>query len=152
MSKPFPEAKPEPDRIEEIGITLAEGGETLRQAGHNAIFAMLAIKAFRLMPDAATPLRVPAIKCTRLASLTQGSVRGPTSSCSLLVGSATGSAAAFSRYDLFGSCRNNLVGSGLWKKPAAEVDAEMRHVLNFETALLTPRSPAHTSGAVLWAA
>jgi hypothetical protein len=61
LCKPFPEAKPEPGRIKKIGLALAEGGEVLRQVGHNAIFAMLAIKAFRLMPDAATPQRIDGV-------------------------------------------------------------------------------------------
>jgi hypothetical protein len=57
----FPEEAPRPERIEEIGIVLAEGADTLRQVGHNVIFAMLAIKGFRLMPEAATPARIDGI-------------------------------------------------------------------------------------------
>ena len=39
----FPEEEPQPERIQEIGVVLSEGAETLRQVGHNAIFAMLSI-------------------------------------------------------------------------------------------------------------
>ena len=65
----FPETDPEPERIGEIGVALTEGAETLRQVGHNAIFAMLAIKAFRMMPRAATPERVAGV-CTMIRSFT----------------------------------------------------------------------------------
>ena len=61
LCKPFPDTKPEPERIDEIGVALMEGGEVLRQVGHNAIFAMLAIKAFRMMPEAATPERIDGV-------------------------------------------------------------------------------------------
>ena len=61
LCKPFPETEPAPERIAEIGTTLVEGGEVLRQVGHNAIFAMLAIKAFRMMPAAATPERIDGV-------------------------------------------------------------------------------------------
>jgi hypothetical protein len=69
LCKPFPEDKPEPARIKEIGVALAEGGEVLRQVGHNAIFAMLAIKAFRLIPNAATPQRIDGV-CKMIRSFT----------------------------------------------------------------------------------
>lgn len=69
LCKPFPEAEPEPARIEKIGAALVEGGEVLRQVGHNAIFAMLAIKAFRMMPAAATPERIDGV-CTLIRSFT----------------------------------------------------------------------------------
>ena len=69
LCKPFPDAEPEPARIDEIGVALAEGGEVLRQVGHNAIFAMLAIKAFRMMPSAATPQRIDGV-CTLIRSFT----------------------------------------------------------------------------------
>lgn len=57
----FPEEEPQPERIQEIGVVLSEGAETLRQVGHNAIFAMLAIKGFRLMPEAATSARIEGV-------------------------------------------------------------------------------------------
>jgi hypothetical protein len=69
LCRPFPDAKPEPDRIQEIGAALVAGGEVLRQVGHNAIFAMLAIKAFRQMPDAATPQRIDGV-CALIRSMT----------------------------------------------------------------------------------
>jgi hypothetical protein len=61
LCSPFPESDPEPERISEIGAALVEGGETLRQVGHNTIDAMLAIKAFRLMPSAATRERIDGV-------------------------------------------------------------------------------------------
>lgn len=61
LCRPFAEADPEPERIREIGVALAEGGEVLREVGHNAIFAMLAIKAFRLLPSAATRERIDGV-------------------------------------------------------------------------------------------
>jgi len=69
LCKPFPAEKPEPARIKQIGAALVEGGEVLRQVGHNAIFAMLAIKAFRMMPDAATPRRIDGV-CKMIRSFT----------------------------------------------------------------------------------
>lgn len=69
LCKPFPEAEPEPARVGEIGAALVEGGEVLRQVGHNAIFAMLAIKAFRIMPSAATPERIEGV-CKLIRSFT----------------------------------------------------------------------------------
>ena len=69
LCKPFPETEPRPGRIADIGVALAEGGEVLRQVGHNAIFAMLAIKAFRLRPAAATPERINGV-CNLIRSFT----------------------------------------------------------------------------------
>ena len=69
LCKPFPDAEPEPARIDKIGVALAEGGEVLRQVGHNAIFAMLAIKAFRMLPSAATPQRIDGV-CALIRSFT----------------------------------------------------------------------------------
>jgi hypothetical protein len=67
LCKPFPNAEPDPTRINAIGVALAEGGEVLREVGHNAIFAMLAIKAFRMLPSAATPQRIEGV-CTLIRS------------------------------------------------------------------------------------
>lgn len=61
LCKPFPETDPEPERVTKIGEALLEGAATLREAGHNAIFAMLAIKAFRLLPRAATRERIDGV-------------------------------------------------------------------------------------------
>jgi hypothetical protein len=69
LCKPFPDAAPEPAGIEKIGVALAERGEVLLQVGHNAIFAMLAIKAFRMMPSAATPQRIDGV-CALIRSFT----------------------------------------------------------------------------------
>ena len=69
LCAPFPDTQPEPARIDEIGVALTEGAEALRQVGHNAIFAMLAVKAFRMMPSAATPQRIDGV-CTMIRSFT----------------------------------------------------------------------------------
>ncbi len=69
LCEPFPDAEPRPERIDEIGIALAEGGGVLRQVGHDAIFAMLAIKAFRQHPEAATPGRIDGV-CRLIRSFT----------------------------------------------------------------------------------
>ncbi|MBI1310499.1 hypothetical protein GC176_04260 [bacterium] len=69
LCKPFPDEKPDPDGIARIGAALAANGETLLQVGHNAIFAMLAIKGFRLLPEAATPKRIDGI-CEMIRSFT----------------------------------------------------------------------------------
>ncbi len=69
LCKPFPDAEPVPARIDEIGRVLAQGGDVLRQVGHNAIFAMLAIKAFRLLPSAATGERIDGV-CALIRSMT----------------------------------------------------------------------------------
>jgi hypothetical protein len=65
----FPGAGADPARIEEIGAALIEGAETLRQVGHNAILAMLAIKALRMVPGAATLERIDGI-CRLIRSFT----------------------------------------------------------------------------------
>lgn len=69
LCAPFPEEEPDPDQIERIGTALTDGGEVLRQVGHNAIFAMLAIKAFRMLPSAATPQRIDGV-CELIRSFT----------------------------------------------------------------------------------
>ncbi|KAA5539436.1 hypothetical protein FYK55_24180 [Roseiconus nitratireducens] len=61
LCQTFPEADPDPDAIDKIGAALMDGGQVLREVGHNAIFAMLAIKGFRILPEAATPERVQGI-------------------------------------------------------------------------------------------
>jgi hypothetical protein len=61
LCAPFPVETAQPERLEEIRAALAEGAETLREVGHNAIFAMLAIKGFRLVPEAATPSRIEGV-------------------------------------------------------------------------------------------
>jgi hypothetical protein len=61
LCKPFPEDDPVKDATERVGKALAEGGEALREVGHNAIFAMHAIKAFQMLPETATPERVAGV-------------------------------------------------------------------------------------------
>ncbi|MCB1090688.1 MAG: hypothetical protein KDL87_04110 [Verrucomicrobiae bacterium] len=61
LCAPFPEADPDPEGVKKIGLALAERGETLLEVGHNAIFAMLAIRGFRLVPEAATPERIEGV-------------------------------------------------------------------------------------------
>ncbi len=61
LCAPFPEVDPAPDQVRKIGVALAEGRGELREVGHNAIFAMLAIKGFRMLPEAATPERIEGV-------------------------------------------------------------------------------------------
>ena len=61
LCQPFPAGDPVEDATQKIGKALAEGGGVLRQVGHDAIFAMHAIKAFRMLPEAATPERVDGV-------------------------------------------------------------------------------------------
>ncbi|HIE99842.1 MAG TPA: hypothetical protein EYG03_11055 [Planctomycetes bacterium] len=61
LCKPFPEIDPVVDATEQVGKALAEGNGVLREVGHDAIFAMHAIKAFRMMPETATPERVDGV-------------------------------------------------------------------------------------------
>ena len=69
LCRSFPDADADPAGIEKIGAALAEGGDVLRQVGHNAIFATLAIKAFRLLPSAATAQRIDGV-CKMIRSFT----------------------------------------------------------------------------------
>ena len=39
LCEPFPEAEPDPEQVEKIGLALADGNGVLREVGHNAIFA-----------------------------------------------------------------------------------------------------------------
>ncbi len=61
LCQPFPDGDRVEDATEQVGKALAEGGGVLRQVGHDAIFAMHAIKAFRLLPETATPERVEGV-------------------------------------------------------------------------------------------
>ena len=61
LCEDFPSEDPDPDAVLKVGRTLAEYGKTLREVGHDAIFAMHAIKAFRISPELATPKRVEGI-------------------------------------------------------------------------------------------
>ena len=61
LCDPFPEGDPVDDAPEQIGKALAQGGGVLREVGHDAIFAMHAMKAFRMMPELATRERVDGV-------------------------------------------------------------------------------------------
>jgi len=61
LCKPFPEGDPVADASEQVGKALAQGGGVLREVGHDAIFAMHAIKAFRMLPEIATKERVDGV-------------------------------------------------------------------------------------------
>lgn len=57
----FPEEDADPSQIKKIGEALMEAHGSLREVGHNAIFAMHAIRGFRLMPELATPQRIDGV-------------------------------------------------------------------------------------------
>lgn len=57
----FPEGDRVENATEQIGLCLADGKGVLREVGHDAIFAMHAIKAFHMMPELATKQRVDGI-------------------------------------------------------------------------------------------
>lgn len=61
LCKPFPEEEPDPSQIKKIGEALIESEGSLREVGHNAIFATLAIRGFRMLPGAATPRRIEGV-------------------------------------------------------------------------------------------
>lgn len=61
LCQPFPEGDRIEDAAGKVGRALADGSGVLRQVGHDAIFAMHAIKAFRLMPETATAERVEGV-------------------------------------------------------------------------------------------
>ncbi|PQO36717.1 hypothetical protein [Blastopirellula marina] len=61
LCAPFPEGEPDPKAIEKISLALLDGGQVLREVGHNVIFASLAIKVFRTMPQLATTQRVDGV-------------------------------------------------------------------------------------------
>ncbi len=61
LCEPFPEGEPDPKAIEKVSLALLDGGQVLREVGHNVIFASLAIKTFRTMPHLATKQRVEGV-------------------------------------------------------------------------------------------
>lgn len=61
LCKDFPEGDPVKDATDQVGKALAGGKGVLREVGHDAIFAMHAIKAFRLLPETATRERVEGV-------------------------------------------------------------------------------------------
>jgi hypothetical protein len=62
LCQPFPEGDPVDHAIDFVGEALAEGRGVLREVGHDAIFAMHAIKAFTLLPETATRERVQGVR------------------------------------------------------------------------------------------
>ena len=68
LCQPFPEGDPVPNAAEQVGLALADGMGTLREVGHDAIFAMHAIKAFRMLPETATAERVEGV-CNLIRSI-----------------------------------------------------------------------------------
>lgn len=68
LCSPFPDTDPEPGRIDDIKEALCEGADVLREVGHNVIFAMLAIKGFRIVPVAATRQRIDGV-CALIRSI-----------------------------------------------------------------------------------
>jgi len=57
----FPVEDAEPEKVKRIGEALMETRGSLREVGHNAIFAMHAVRGFRLMPELATPRRIDGV-------------------------------------------------------------------------------------------
>lgn len=68
LCESFPKADPVQNATESVGKALAEGSGVLREVGHDAIFAMHAIKAFRILPETATPERVEGV-CQLIRSI-----------------------------------------------------------------------------------
>ncbi len=58
LCESFPESEPVANAVERVGQALAGGEGVLREVGHDAIFAMHAIKGFRMLPETATIERV----------------------------------------------------------------------------------------------
>ena len=69
LCRSFPDGEPVPDAIDQVGKALAENSGVLRQVGHDAIFAMHAIKGFRMLPELATQERVDGV-CQLIRSFT----------------------------------------------------------------------------------
>ena len=61
LCESFPEDDPVENASEQIGRVLAEGRGILREVGHDAIFAMHAIKGFETMPHLATAARIEGV-------------------------------------------------------------------------------------------
>ena len=61
LCEQFPEGDPVDDAVKRVGQALAAGGGLLREVGHDAIFAMHATKAFRMLPETATRERVDGV-------------------------------------------------------------------------------------------
>lgn len=61
LCESFPESTRVEDAASRVGEALAKGGGVLREVGHDAIFAMHAIKGFALLPELATQDRVDGV-------------------------------------------------------------------------------------------
>ncbi len=61
LCRDFPQGDRVEDATAQIGKALADGKGVLREVGHDAIFAMHAIKAFRMMPALASRERVSGV-------------------------------------------------------------------------------------------
>ncbi len=61
LCRSLPESDVVDDAAEQVGKVLAEGSGVLREVGHDAIFAMHAVKGFRMMPETATTARVQGV-------------------------------------------------------------------------------------------
>ena len=61
LCRTFPEEDPVPNACKRVGQALADNKGVLREVGHDAIFAMHAIKAFRILPETATAERVDGV-------------------------------------------------------------------------------------------
>ena len=61
LCAPFPEEAADPALLSQVEEALAASIGDLRQVGHNVIFASLALKAFRQLPEAITPSRVAGV-------------------------------------------------------------------------------------------
>lgn len=57
----FPDEAPDEAFLDQIALALQGNISRLRQVGHNVIFAMLALKAFKAVPQAITPSRVEGV-------------------------------------------------------------------------------------------
>jgi hypothetical protein len=58
LCAPLPAEAPAPDLLHKITDSLERSLDGLREVGHNVIFASLALKALRQVPEAVTPSRV----------------------------------------------------------------------------------------------
>ncbi len=68
LCETFPEGDVVDDATQRVGRALAAGGDVLREVGHDAIFAMHAIKGFRMLPETATSKRVEGV-CNLIGSI-----------------------------------------------------------------------------------
>jgi hypothetical protein len=72
---PFPRESPAPERVASIPAALSANIDHTREAGHNSIFASLALRAFAEHPEHATPSIVDGIR--RLTELFDRATPGP---------------------------------------------------------------------------